>query len=79
MKKKLSYILLLVIFIIISCKSISEISYKIDKDACISCGECVNVCPHNAIVYDGDKPVIIQSKCVACGECVTVCPKSAVK
>ncbi len=77
--KKTFWALLLIILIIVSCKSISDIAFKIDEDNCISCGECVNVCRHNAIVYDGDKPVIIQSKCVGCGECVSVCPKSAIK
>ncbi|MFO7896486.1 MAG: 4Fe-4S binding protein [Candidatus Cloacimonadales bacterium] len=79
MKRKIYYILLLILLIVISCKSISELSYEIDEAACTACGECVNACPHNAIVYDGDKPVIIQSKCVSCGECVSACPESAIK
>jgi MinD superfamily P-loop ATPase len=77
--KKTFGALLLIALIIVSCKSISGIAFKIDEDNCISCGECMNVCHHNAIVYDGDKPVIIQSKCVGCGDCVSVCPKSAIK
>jgi len=52
--KKTFGALLLIALIIVSCKSISGIAFKIDEDNCISCGECMNVCHHNAIVYDGD-------------------------
>ncbi len=53
--------------------------YEIDSDACISCGRCVDVCPYNAIQYDGEEPVIIQTRCKRCGECVSVCPKDAIQ
>ena len=77
MKKTILVIILLVI-IVIGCKKIADITFEIDRDACTACGECVNACPHNAIEYDGDKPVIIQSKCTGCGECVSVCPENAI-
>lgn len=76
--KKAVIIITLFIILLFGCKKISDIVYKIDQDACISCGECVNKCPHNAIIYDGAKPVIIQSKCKSCGKCVTACPENAI-
>ncbi len=53
--------------------------YQIDEDACIACGRCVDVCPYNAILYDGEKPMIIQTRCKQCGECVSICPKDAIQ
>ena len=52
--------------------------FEIDDDSCISCGKCYDVCPHNAIEFNGEKPIIIQTKCVQCGECVAVCPTDAI-
>ena len=48
---------------------------RIDKDVCISCGECVRYCPMNAIKMD-DVAIIDQDECVDCGVCrkSKVCP-----
>ncbi len=90
MKKLLTYtILLLVVLLafIAACDKKDSITtsaspsafYQVDQDACISCGRCVDACPHNAIQYDGETPVIIQTRCKQCGECVSVCPKDAIQ
>lgn len=63
---------------VISCNKLTGSTYEIDADACLACGECYDACPHNAIEYDGEKPVIIQSKCKSCGKCADVCPEDAI-
>ncbi|MFO8183795.1 MAG: 4Fe-4S binding protein [Candidatus Aegiribacteria sp.] len=50
----------------------------VDTDACVGCGECVEVCPYNAIeVIDGDA-VIDPSLCHFCYRCVEQCPEGAI-
>lgn len=52
----------------------------IDKDKCIVCGSCVNICPVNAITFEADgKPQINKDICIKCGSCVAVCPTQAIK
>ncbi len=43
---------------------------------CIGFGDCVNVCPFDALYMGEDGiPHINKAKCVACGKCVSACPK----
>ena len=53
--------------------------YEIDHSSCNGCGECIRVCPNDAIYFNVQgKAVIDQSKCTKCGKCVKVCPNSAI-
>jgi NAD-dependent dihydropyrimidine dehydrogenase PreA subunit len=53
----------------------------IDNDKCdgAECGECVDVCPMEVLIIDGEK-IIIQNKeeCSLCEVCMDVCPNEAV-
>ncbi len=53
----------------------------IDHDKCdgAECGECVDVCPMEVLIIDGDK-IAIQNKeeCSLCEVCMDVCPQEAV-
>lgn len=52
----------------------------VDKEKCIGCGTCVQLCPVNAISFDEDgKAKIDQEKCIKCGTCEASCPVSAIK
>jgi Fe-S-cluster-containing hydrogenase component 2 len=45
---------------------------------CNQCGECISVCPVEAIYRDSEGVVRIEeSKCVACLMCVGFCPENA--
>lgn len=46
--------------------------YMIDKNVCMGCCACVDICPENVMVKSLDSPV--ASKCTACGICVRACP-----
>lgn len=51
----------------------------VNKDKCIGCGTCVNMCPVNAISFKDGKAVIDPKKCIQCGTCVGVCPVQAIE
>jgi len=47
-------------------------------DLCNGCGECVKICPVNAIRMEEGKAKIDPFQCVGCGACVPVCPLGAI-
>ncbi|NPV14106.1 DUF362 domain-containing protein [candidate division WOR-3 bacterium] len=50
----------------------------VDEEKCLSCGNCVDYCPHDAI--DFVKYVArIGRSCTGCGGCLAVCPHGAIK
>lgn len=59
----------------------------VDKDLCVGCGSCKNLCMHGAIELERDLgPVIIyshididQDKCVGCYLCEENCPVNAIR
>ncbi|MCX7730214.1 MAG: RnfABCDGE type electron transport complex subunit B, partial [Candidatus Caldatribacterium sp.] len=52
-------------------------SFKGCRFGCLSLGNCVRVCPFDAIHMDVEKelPVIDWEKCTGCGKCVAECPR----
>ncbi len=48
---------------------------KLDKDKCIDCGKCDNVCPAELDV----RKEVGRSECLSCGDCVHSCPTGALK
>jgi len=52
-------------------------SLMFSEERCLSCGECLAVCPHGAIVRD-ERGIHTQPEiCRACGNCVDACPSEA--
>jgi heterodisulfide reductase subunit A len=47
-------------------------------DLCNGCGECVKICPVNAIRMEEGKARVDPFQCVGCGGCVPVCPREAI-
>ncbi len=81
MIRKIYWILIIIftfLLVIAACKTATSYTYQVDQDSCIACGKCFEACPHNAIIYQGEKAFIIQSKCQQCGQCVAVCPEKAI-
>lgn len=54
---------------------------KIEKESCIKCGKCAQVCPSGIMVKDRSSKEINLSypeHCIGCGHCVDVCPSDSV-
>ena len=52
--------------------------FKVNKDICIGCGQCVKDCPTKTISMVDGKAEIDNSRCIKCGHCVAICPVAAV-
>ena len=48
-----------------------------DEDACSACGDCVEVCPVDALVLEGATPTVDEDWCIGCGVCVHKCKQRA--
>jgi len=52
---------------------------KYNKNLCIKCKACINICLENAISLSKNKIIINKNKCIGCGACASVCPTKALK
>ena len=48
-----------------------------DKEKCVSCGKCRQVCPMEVDVTDNSRKRENGTECILCFECVKCCPKDA--
>lgn len=48
---------------------------NINKDKCIKCGNCKEICPHNAL---SDDISVIKERCLGCSQCKDNCPTEAI-
>jgi ferredoxin len=51
---------------------------KLDRETCIGCGLCTEVCPHQLFVVEERKARILAlDACMECGACALNCPVKA--
>ena len=56
------------------------VSLRLEAEACIGCGRCVEVCPHGVFGMADEKSVIAdRDACMECGACALNCPVDALK
>ncbi len=60
------------------CSACNKNAAKVDRSACVGCGLCVSVCPHNAISVQNKKAKISSSKCTGCAMCKDACVYGAI-
>ena len=52
---------------------------EVDKEKCIGCGECVDVCPVDVYEMQDEKSVPVNAEeCIGCESCVEVCEQEAI-
>ena len=54
---------------------ISMIYVSVDKEKCIHCNACTEICPMGIDVPNMNR----SPECILCGKCVEVCPKNIIK
>lgn len=51
----------------------------VNRELCTGCGQCVTVCPMEAILLDDESIAVVDSNlCVDSGNCADVCPVEAI-
>jgi MinD superfamily P-loop ATPase containing an inserted ferredoxin domain len=55
------------------------VTLDLEREKCIGCGKCVEVCPHNVFTMEAQKAGIQdRDACMECGACARNCPVQAV-
>ncbi len=52
---------------------------QLDKDACMGCGLCPDICRENALTIAEGRPALDAERCVLCADCIQSCPTDAWK
>lgn len=53
---------------------------QINPDLCNGCGLCINLCPRDALGWQGPIATLTApARCTYCATCETVCPTSAIE
>lgn len=68
---------------VLSCKGAAQFGggYKQCLYACLGLGDCIRVCPQNAISIDEEKHIVVidREKCNGCGLCILECPQNLIE
>jgi len=56
------------------------VTLKLNKEKCIKCGMCLNVCPREVLSMNANKEIAIinRDRCIECGACTKNCPTTAI-
>jgi Fe-S-cluster-containing hydrogenase component 2 len=78
MKKKL-VVLLITCLVLSALFAITKSKIFVETDSCVGCGDCLDVCPVDAIQLVDGKAVIDAEKCISCEICVKSCTYNAIR
>jgi heterodisulfide reductase subunit A len=59
--------------------TISPTTAKVITERCVSCGDCIIVCPYTAISRVEGKAQVNPALCKGCGTCAATCPAGAIE
>lgn len=51
----------------------------INKEKCIGCGNCTDICPHGVLTLENGKACYSKMGCFFCGHCRAICPVEAIE
>ncbi|MCX8042608.1 MAG: 4Fe-4S binding protein [Desulfobacterota bacterium] len=51
---------------------------QVNREICVGCGACVNLCPRLAIRFIDSRSYIDQQSCIECGTCRDACGVDAI-
>jgi uncharacterized protein len=51
----------------------------VSEDKCVACGNCVDICPVNAISLKNEYANFDLTACTGCAECLGICPEFAIR
>ncbi len=57
----------------------SMLRVECDKENCVSCNKCKQVCPMNVDMTDNSRKRLNGTECILCMECINNCPRNALK
>lgn len=53
---------------------------RLDRNLCTGCGDCIAVCPTDALAQeDGKATLAFPDLCTYCTACETICPVGAIE
>jgi len=58
---------------------VEAITAVVDEELCKKCGQCADVCPFSAIIWEKKQTAkVISAACAGCGACAAECPFDAI-
>lgn len=78
MKRKMVFIIGTIV-LLASLLAIDKSGIFVESNACVGCGDCVDVCPVDAVQVIDGKAVIDAEKCILCEICVQSCTYKAIR
>lgn len=59
-------------------KGANYLMFKVNRNLCIACQQCIKDCPTADILLREGKAHIKNERCIKCGHCIAICPTNAV-
>jgi heterodisulfide reductase subunit A-like polyferredoxin len=51
---------------------------RVDREICIACGICCDICAEGAMALVDEVAVVSPERCTGCGDCLDPCPGQAI-